>query len=174
MIGKTDRTIYIKCTCGCSVMTLHYAFGGVYFNVYGEKFYSSQIKISDIISDKFKNLKSAIKKEKVYNADVIIEKKDFDEFVEILEPFLEGIEEIDKKEYHDEYEKSDMGSHFCIQRISSDLYSLSLITKYSIKDVLLNKTHRTYDTFLSLPDFKKFVSNVKKYYKNTTEVINND
>ena len=63
MVTRTNNTIIIQCSCGCSVVLIKYDFNNVWFDIQNSAFYEVQIGIKDVIRNRLDMVKHFVKNE---------------------------------------------------------------------------------------------------------------
>ena len=152
--------IFVKCDCGCSLISINYEFGNVWIDIYENGFYNAQTRISDLIKNRLDILKHFITKKPKYFAEITLKKDAFENFTrqvnDLNKTIKSSIEENDTVSSFDsniyiEYDKD------------IDDYVLSVRSNYNFKDVLTGKNYRYYNINLTKEDFDKLTNRLNDF-----------
>ena len=161
-----DKKIYVKCSCGCSLLNIEYDFGIVWFNLYGSDFYNAQTHVKDLIENRIDILKHFLNKKEKYFTEIILTKENFEKFVKDVNELNEIVQKSAEESDDTSYLKSDIYIEYDKE---IDEYILSIRGKYNFKDVLTGKVHRYYEPSLTKEDFDKFTKRLNEFVRTNTE-----
>ncbi len=159
------KEVFVRCSCGCSVMCIKYEFGIVWFEIFEDSFYTAQTHILDVIRNRFDILKRYMLKKDKYFTEIMLKSAEFDEFVKNVNALNDAV----KESIEDGDETSTLDSDIYIEYDKqTDDYILSVRSKYTLEDVLTGKIHRYYELSLTKNDFNAFTNRLNNFVKNKT------
>ena len=169
MIFSKENQIIITCNCGCQKgYTFINEFGCIWVTVTESNFYTKQNNFIQKIEEKTKNIIKLLNGRRIFLSEIIINEQELKELLELLKDIAP---KINDEELDDEDRKNKNKSKIVLRDIT-DVYdsqrefTIRLITPITLKDILLNKEFRSYDTYLTKKETEKLIKRIEYLLEN--------
>lgn len=170
MVCKNKDSVVLSCSCGCGgTYIFKYAFDILYVECLDGVFSTKQPSIIYDVKEKVKKLHKKIKNKPVYLQEVVMDKKEFWEFIDALTELVESMSDEENENTIGVEEDTEASSIVAERYRYPDTdfeedYDICLKSKLSTKHLLFNE-YRAYDTCFTKKQMMAFLKNVNKKFE---------